>query len=65
MNGLPFYGQLKDVNTTDVKDAIRFACQTMQSVFNADDNNIPFFGSRVRPEAYLGFSSADLAWSVS
>ena len=58
MNGLPFYGQLKDVNTTDVKDAIRFACQTMQSVFNADDNNIPFFGSRVRPEAYLGFSSA-------
>ena len=58
MNGIPFYGRLKDVNTTDIKDAIRLACQTMQSVFNADDNDIPFFGSRVRPEAYLGFSSA-------
>ncbi len=58
MNHIPFYGQLKDVNTTDIAGAIRLACQTMQSVFNADDNGIPFFGSRVRPEAYLGFSSA-------
>ena len=28
----------------------------MSSVFNADDDNIPFFGSRVRPEASLSFS---------
>jgi hypothetical protein len=58
MNEIPFYGQLKDVNTTDVEDAIRLGCQTMQNVFNADDNDIPFFSSRVRPDAYLGFSGA-------
>ncbi|NQW18904.1 MAG: hypothetical protein HQ478_15645 [Chloroflexi bacterium] len=28
----------------------------MSSVFNADDNDIPFFGSRVRPSASLSFS---------
>lgn len=27
----------------------------MSSVFNADDNDVPFFASRVRPKAYLGF----------
>ncbi len=49
--------KLKNVNTTDIRDAIRLGCQTMCSVFNADDNNIPFFGSRVLPEARLSFSS--------
>ncbi|MXX36802.1 MAG: hypothetical protein F4Y91_13345 [Gemmatimonadetes bacterium] len=28
----------------------------MSSAFNADDNNIPFFGLRVRPQAELCFS---------
>lgn len=50
--------QLNNVNTTDVRDAIRLGCQTMCSVFNADDNHIPFFGSRVRPAAELSFSWA-------
>ncbi len=50
--------QLNHVNTTDLADAIRLGCQTMQNVFNADDNDIPFFGSRVRPEARLSFSWA-------
>ena len=50
--------RVKDVNTTDILDAIRLGCRTMSSVFNADDGNIPFFGSRVRPEAGLSFSSA-------
>ena len=54
----PFYGQLKDVNTTDIADAIRLGCRTMQSVFNADDRDIPFFGSSVRPQAELRFSGA-------
>lgn len=27
----------------------------MSSAFNADDNNIPFFGLRVRPQAELCF----------
>jgi hypothetical protein len=53
-----FYGQLKDVNTTDIEDAIRLGCHTMQNVFNADDRDIPFFGSSVRPYADLRFSGA-------
>ena len=51
--------RLKDVNSTDILDAIRLGCQTMCSVFNADDNDIPFFGSSVLPEAELSFSSVN------
>lgn len=47
--------QLSNVNTTDMRDAIRMGCQTMCSVFNADDNFIPFFRSQVRPQAELSF----------
>ena len=50
--------QLQHVNTTDLRAAIALGCRTMQNVFNADDNDIPFFGSRVRPKAYLSFSWA-------
>ena len=50
-------GRLENVNTTDIPGAIRLGCRTMCNVFNADDNHIPFFGSRVRPEALLSFSS--------
>ena len=49
--------RLNHVNTTDIGDAIRLGCRTMCSVFNADDNDIPFFGSSVRPAAELTFSS--------
>jgi len=49
---------LADVNTTDIASAIRLGCRTMCSVFNADDDDIPFFGSRVWPEAYLSFSTS-------
>lgn len=47
---------LSNVNTTDIASAIRLGCRTMCSVFNADDNDVPFFGSQVWPEAYLSFS---------
>mgnify|MGYP004365827515 CR=1 FL=1 len=47
--------QLANVNTTDLIDAIRLGCRTMSSVFNADDDGMPFFRSRVWPEAYLAF----------
>jgi len=47
--------RLKDVNTTDIRDAIELGCRTMCSVFNADDNDVPFFGSSVVPDAALGF----------
>ena len=50
--------RLQDVNTTDVRSAIELGCRTMSSVFNADDNDVPFFGSRVRPQAELRFSAA-------
>ena len=49
--------KLEQVNGTDIANAIRLGCRTMQSVFNADDNQIPFFGSTVRPEAALSFSA--------
>ena len=49
--------RLSDVNTTDIRGAIELGCLTMCSVSNADDNDIPFFGSSVLPEAGLGFSA--------
>ncbi|MFN8442947.1 MAG: hypothetical protein U0175_19380 [Caldilineaceae bacterium] len=48
--------KLANVNTTDIAAAVRLGCQTMQNVFNADDNDIPFFRSRVRPDAFLSFN---------
>ena len=50
--------QLADVNCTDILDAIRLGCRTMCNVFNADDDYIPFFASRVRPDACLEFNWA-------
>ncbi|MBT4503591.1 MAG: hypothetical protein HOC74_38020 [Gemmatimonadetes bacterium] len=49
--------KLRDVNTTDIAGAIRLGCRTMSSVFNADDDHIPFFGSQVWPEARLSWSA--------
>ncbi len=49
--------KLKNVNTTDIRDAIRLGCRTMSNVFNADDNDLPFFGAHVRPHPPA------LAWS--
>ncbi len=49
--------QLQDVNTTDIGDAIRLGCRTMQSVFNADDpHGVPFFGAGMLPPR-LSFSA--------
>ena len=48
--------RLHDVNTTDIRDAIRLGCRTMQHVFDADDGNVPFFSSRIRPETAFAFS---------
>ena len=42
---------LSNVNTTDIAAAIGLGCRTMQSVFNADDDDIPFFGSELWSEA--------------
>lgn len=49
--------KLKHVNSTNIADAIRLGCRTMQNVFNADDNQVPFFSSTVRPNAALRFSA--------
>ncbi len=47
---------LRDVNTTSIAAAITLGCRTMGRVFNADDNDIPFFASQVRPNPRLAFS---------
>lgn len=49
--------KLEQVNTTDMADAIRLGCRTMQNVFNADDNQFPFFASIAWPEAFLRFNN--------
>ena len=51
--------RVSDVNTTDIRDAIRLGCRTMSNVFNADDNDIPFFGVLARPEAAMTPGMAD------
>ena len=48
--------RLQDVNTHDIASAVRLGCRTMQSTFDADDNNVPFFGSTAWPHAALWFS---------
>lgn len=50
--------RLNDVNTTDLTDAIRLGCRMMCNVFNADDSDIPYFGSEVKPEPQFSFSGA-------
>ena len=49
--------KLSNVNSTDIKAAIELGCRTMSKVFNADDNDIPFFGSEVLPNPRLSFSN--------
>ena len=49
--------KLSDVNTRDIRDAIELGCRTMSSVFDSDDRDIPFFGARARPEAFLRLPS--------
>ena len=49
--------KLRDVNTTDIGAAIQAGARTMASVFNADDDDIPFFRSEVWPDPHLAFSS--------
>ena len=48
--------RLQNINTTDLHAAIQLGCRTMQNIFNADDNFVPFFGSTVWPHAALWFS---------
>ena len=57
MKDVPRYGRVKDVNTTDIEDAIRLGCDTMQRIFNADDNDRPYMIASARPEAGLGGSA--------
>ena len=57
MKGVPHYGQLKDVNTTDIRGAIHLGCQTMQQMFNADDDGMPYMRGRSRPDPELSMST--------
>jgi hypothetical protein len=50
-------GQLDDVNSTDLLDAIRLGCRAMGSAFNADDpRGVAFFDAVALPEPRLSFS---------
>lgn len=50
---------LGGVNSTDIAGAIKLACRTMGSVFNPQDNYIPYFGSLAGKESsILAFSDA-------
>jgi hypothetical protein len=49
--------RLADVNSTDIRDAIRLGCQAMGNAFDPDDDDIPYGGASVRPVAKLGGSS--------
>ncbi len=49
--------KLRNVNTTDIAAAIEAGARTMANVFNADDDDIPFFRSEVWPDPHLAFSS--------
>ena len=49
---------LTDVNTTDLKDAVRLGCQVMGSVFNPEDRYAPYFGVTAWPEPSLRFSGS-------
>lgn len=61
--------RVRGVNTTDIRDAIRLGCRTMASVFNADDHDLPYFGSQVRPDPRLsggGLSDAHVpGWRLN
>ncbi len=48
--------RLQDVNTTELRAAISLGCRTMQSIFNADDDGLPFFEALVWPHALLAWS---------
>ena len=48
--------RVANVNSDSLLDAIQLGCRTMASVFNADDNDTPYFGSEVRPNPALSFS---------
>jgi hypothetical protein len=41
--------KVSDLNTTSIRDAIVLGCRTMCNVFDADDNDTPFFFSHVLP----------------
>lgn len=47
--------RLANVNTTNLHDAVALGCRTISHVFNADDHDIAFFGSSVRPIPGFGF----------
>ena len=48
--------RVQNVNTTDIGAAVRLGCRTMQNIFNADDDGVPFFVSTAFPYASLAFS---------
>jgi hypothetical protein len=46
---------MQNVNTTSIRDAVALGCRTMQRIFNADDDDTPFFLTYARPEPRLAY----------
>ena len=53
MKDVASYGRLKDVNTTNLAAAIQLGCETMQRVFNPQDQGRPYMIAQARPDAQL------------
>ena len=51
--------RMTDVNTTDIIDAIRLGCRSMERMFNPADDDLPYFRVFVRPEPFLGMCMPD------
>ncbi|MES2458726.1 MAG: hypothetical protein V4594_24435 [Bacteroidota bacterium] len=50
--------KLSDVNTTDIAGAILLGCGTMSHIFNADDHDLPFFGTTVGEQSDFWFNDS-------
>jgi hypothetical protein len=48
--------RLANVNTSHIRSAIELSCRTMGAVFNADDHDVPFVASEVRPAPRLAWN---------
>lgn len=48
--------RLANVNTSDIRAAVKLGCGVMGAVFNADDHDIPFFASELRPNPRLAWN---------
>lgn len=47
--------RVRNVNTRSIRDAVALGCRTMHRIFNADDDDTPFFLTYARPDPHLAY----------